>query len=251
MKIGPLMTRAWLCVVVSLLMLPSLASGGDRQHKGPTPQAILKKTAEVYASSSSFQDVGLVMTTFQESTGERIEKQPFKLFFRRPNRFRFEWLDFSLQGNGRLNVVWSNGKAVFAYWEPDRYEKKASLKIGIAAAAGVSSGAAHTIPTLLMPQIGSSALTELTTLVLVGDELFEGEWCYRIKGFDIGGDVNEVWISKKDYLVRRVRTHLTFEDFSAIQDEIHRSIKINQPIAEDVFNFSPPIALSNPKTTKQ
>lgn len=170
MKSRWLVAKTCLCFIVGVFVAISVCPDADGQQRTLTPQAILKKTAEVYASCSSFQDVGLVVTTFEESTGQRVESQPFKLFFSRPTRFRFEWVDFNQKKNGLLNVVWSNGEAAFTYWEPDRYEKTQSLKLGIAGASGVSSGAAHTMPSLLMPQMRMWAVTDLSGSALVGDQ---------------------------------------------------------------------------------
>lgn len=201
--------------------------------------------AQSYASCSSYQDTGVVETTYDETTSGRIEKKPFKTYFQRPALFRFEWIDYSPYKNGRVNIVWSNGKDTFTYWEPDRYEKDESLVMGIAGATGVSSGAAHTLSRLLMEEIMSGfALTDLTDLSIVGSEQFEGELCYRINGKHPSGSVFELWIGKSDYLVRKLRTRSKFESFSTLEEEIHRNIKINAPIASSVFNFKPPIALT-------
>jgi outer membrane lipoprotein-sorting protein len=216
------------------------------QQRSTSPQVILKKSAERYAALSSYQDVGVVIITTDEGTSGRIEKQPFKLFFNRPNQFRFEWLDYGSQKNGRLRVVWSEGNDTFTYWEPDKYEKEESLEMGIAGATGVSSGAAFHTPRLLMPEMGGWAMTDLKKTALVGEEMFEGELCYRIKGFDFSQNLNEVWIGKRDFLVRKLTRHSAFEDYTTVQEEIHRDIKTNQ-IAPQIFAFKPPIALNDPK----
>jgi outer membrane lipoprotein-sorting protein len=242
--------NAYRRVFFSLLAAVLCSGVIEGQTRKLTPEVILKKTAARYATYSSYSDVGVVITTYDEATAGRIEKQPFRLFFSRPNKFLVEWLDYYLQKDGRKNVVWSDGKAAFAYWEPDTFEKKQNLEMGIAAATGVSSGAAYTIPRLLIPEIEGWALNDLKKPTLVGEEVFEGELCYRIKGFDSGGDPNEVWIGKRDSLVRKVTTHSSFEAFSTVQEEIHRNIRVNQPIPNDTFDFKPPIALSSPRVSQ-
>lgn len=235
---------------VTLVAVGSLLPGeANAQKRSTTPQAILKKAAERYAALSSYQDVGVVIITYDEGTSGGIEKQPFKLFFNRPNQFRFEWIDYGSQRNGRLRIVWSEGKETFTYWEPDKYEKEESLEMAIAGATGVSSGAAYHIPNLLMPEMDGWVTTDLKKTTLLGEEMFEGELCYRIKGFDPRQNVNEVWIGKRDFLVRKLTSHSTFEDFTSVQEEIHRNIKTNQ-IAPQVFAFKPPIALNDPKAAK-
>src|SRR5204863_4759174 len=103
----------------------------------------------------------------------------------------------------------------------DRYEKRASLEMGIAAATGISSGAVYDVPRLLMPEIDGWAVTELTRTALVGQEIFEGELCYRIKGFDLDGDLNEVWINQRDFLIRKITADSTAGAYSTTEEEIH------------------------------
>jgi len=238
--------------VVSLLALALsslLAANGQAQEL--KPETILKQAAARYTKYSSYQDVGVVITSRSKDRG--IEEKPFKLYFSRPNRFRFEWLDYYLP-NERTNVVWCDGQNTYTYFGPDRFEKKASIELGVAAATGISSGAAATIPTLLMPEIADSLLHDLTNLELLGVETFEGELCYRIKGAYSDGDTSEVWISQRDFLVRKLITYTSFDDYSTVEEEIHRDIKINQPIAKDMFDFKPPIPLGtadNPKAFSQ
>jgi len=219
-------------------------SGIRGQVRESDPQKIIKKAVKIYASYSSYQDAGVVATIYKEPTGRRIENQPFKLYFsREPSRFRAEWLDYDLQEQ-KQNVLWCDGQATYFYSEPDRYVKKESLDLGIAATTGVSSGATATIPHLLMPETGTSSLLALRDLKLLGEETVEKELCYRIKASNSDGDITEVWISKLDFSVRKVTTYAFFKDFSTIAEEIHRDIKINQPIPSEHFEFRPPISLS-------
>jgi outer membrane lipoprotein-sorting protein len=195
-----------------------------------------------YAQANSYQDEGVVETATHEETSGRIEKMPFKTYFKRPKLFRFEWIDYFPWKDGRKKVVWSNENDTFTYWEPDTYEKEEELSLAIAGATGISRGAAHKVPTLLLND--DPLLASLKQLKLLGEETFEGELCYRISGKSSASDEYELWIAKKDFLLRKLKNRTDFEDFYTITEEIHRNIKLNQPIAQDVFNFKPPIPLS-------
>jgi outer membrane lipoprotein-sorting protein len=234
-----------------LLLLLFLSSAAASQERKLSPRLILKRMADNYAACSSYQDTGVVETTYHEASSGRIDKMPFKLYFKRPNLLRFEWIDYLPWKDGRMKIVWSNGRETFTYWEPDSYEKDESLSMGIAGATGISRGAAHTIPRMLLEEIGGFVLTELTGLALVGEEVFENEPCYRISGKHPSGDVFELWIGKRDFLLRKERTQTTAEgDRYTIEEEIHRNIKINGPIAAETFNFKPPIALTQRKESE-
>jgi outer membrane lipoprotein-sorting protein len=230
--------------LISLLLS---SSGGSATPRKRHPRVILKVVAEKYAAFRFYRDEGSVITTYDDATGGRIEKMPFKLFFKRPNRFRFEWVDYYLWKNGKTTVVWCNGKDTFLYEQPDIHEKKESLESGIATVTGVSDGAAYNIPRLLLPNINGWTFTDLKKPTMLRGEVFEGDFCYRIKGLDESGNVNEIWISKRDFLVRKIRTQSAFTDFSTIEEEVHRHIRVNQPIPEENFNYQPPIALRAPK----
>lgn len=237
-----------LSLLISLLCFSSAAVS---QESKLSPRLILKRMAENYAACSSYQDTGVHETTYHEATSGRIEKMPFKLYFKRPNLLRFEWIDYAPWRDGRTKIVWSNGSETFTYWEPDTYEKDESLSMGIAGATGISRGAAHTIPSLLLEEIGGFELTDLTDLSLVGEEVFENEPCYRISGKHPAGDVYELWIGKRDFLLRKERTRTDEKDQYIIEEEIHRDIKINGHIVAETFNFKPPIALAERKESEQ
>jgi hypothetical protein len=83
----------------------------------------------------------------------------FRLSFKRPAEFYFEWIDRYSTANVRRSAVWTNGDETWLYREPDILEKKTSLEIGIASATGVSYGAAYNIPRLLLPEIKGWMIT--------------------------------------------------------------------------------------------
>ncbi len=235
--------------LILTLMFLCLAVGARAQGRRPDARTVVRKMAESYAACKSYQDTGVVETIYHEETGGRIDKMPFKTYFKRPSLLRFEWIDYFPRKVGRTSVVWSDGASTFTYWEPDKFEKEEDLSMGIAGATGVSHGAAHTVPRLLLPVgIGGFALTDLKDLTLVGEEVFEGEPCYKITGKHPNGDVHELWISKRDFLLRKERTETPGLDGESVtEEEIHRGVKINQPIADEVFKFKPPIPLSTDK----
>jgi len=102
---------------------------------------------------------------------------------------------------------------------------------------------------MLIPEFAGFRLDQLTDLSLSRDEEFEGELCYHIRGKH-QGEPYDVWIGKRDWLLRKVRNESKYADYTSIQEEIHRHLSVNQPIAKDVFDFKPPIALSVPKDSK-
>lgn len=67
--------------------------------------------------------------------------------------------------------------------------KEKSLKMGVAAATGVSFGAAHTVPTMLLRGLKESWLSSSSDTRYVKEEAFEGVPCFVISGRLTGADV--------------------------------------------------------------
>ena len=229
-------------ITLGLLLLTPVV----RSQEKPTARLLLDQMAEKYSRLVSYQDEGLVKTTFDEETGGRIEKLPFKTSFKRPNLVRFEWTDYFLTKLGKKRVVWSNGKESFTYWEPDRYEKEENLGLAIAGATGISSGSAHTVLRMLLgyEEIGGFTWTNLNNTSVLEETVFEEVVCYHIKGTHPGGVVYELWIGKNDLLLRKVRHETKDEGKVTIEEEVRRNIHVNELIANALFDYKPPIALT-------
>jgi len=220
--------------ILLLLLLLSVSYTTLAQTGKLTGEQIVRKMTTAYATAKSYEDVGLVQDIPSGgSTPEPVNS--FKTYFVRPGKFRFEWED--VFPAGERNILWSEGKGVFAYWSWAGLEKQESLEMAIAGATGVSRGAAHTVPTLLMKEIGGFRLNELQRLALVREERFEDTDCYVVRGFHPFGFPIDIWIAKSDFLIRRERE--TNND-GRVEEEIRRSINLNQPIASEVFQYTPP-----------
>lgn len=234
-----------IAVAVLSFTLPAMAQAQRRIDAA----GILNNMLGVYSRLTSYQDEGILVTTNDEPTGGTIEKIPFKTFFKRPNLFRFEWTEFGITKLGRKNVVWSNGKESFTYWEPDNYEKEESLDMAVAGATGISRGTVNTITTMLLgDEYGALLVTRLVKPSLLGEDVFDGVRCFHIKATEAEDSV-ELWIGKNDFLLRKVRRETKENDGITIEEEIRRNIKADQPVPEVVFNYQPPIPLTTRKDT--
>ena len=232
------------CLALAVAILSFGTSLLAQTQTRPDAIRILNNMFSVYSRAASYQDEGILVTTTDTPTGGTIEKQPFKTFFKRPNLFRFEWTEFTITKLGRTYRIWFNGKEAFSYWEPDRYEKDESLSLAVAGATGISSRTVNTVSDLLLPQeLGPSTLKRLVKISLLGEDVFEGIRCYRIKAME-GDDSTELWVGKNDFLLRKLRREMKHGDELLIREEMRRNIQVGQPIAENIFNYKPPIALT-------
>ncbi len=107
--------------------------------------------------------------------------------------------------------------------------------MAIAGATGVSRGGAHTIPALLMADVGGFILPHLERLKLEETEC-DGTACYRISAHHPYGDLYKVDISCDDLLIRRVNEP---DSDGVASDEIRREIRVDEPIDEQDFQFRP------------
>jgi hypothetical protein len=229
-------------IVVSIMLILHLASDVDRgKEVAFTARTIIEKMASQYSTAMSYQDSGLVETTFLSATGSRLEELPFNTYFRRPRFFRFEWIE--ALPTPTKHVIWCDGRHAYKYRDPDIFEDEEKLSLAISGASGLTSGASHTIPRLLIDEMVGFVLTDLTNLSLEGSDVFEGQECFVIKGIHPMGDTNELWIGKTDFLLRKLKTVHKFADFSAISQEIHRNIRLNEEIPVEIFDFKLPISL--------
>jgi hypothetical protein len=152
-----------------------------------------------------------------------------------------------------------------------KVEPLGEFSAGIAGVTGVSSGSVHMILKLLLPDCTEVRSPWYEMLdVRMAEEVVNGLMCFHLIGTDRNADDTEAWISKDDLVVRRLRkrTENTQEEGEKIVADARQSleglglptldlpkrsigasnyyheysyhdIKINEPIADDVFEFDP------------
>jgi outer membrane lipoprotein-sorting protein len=217
----------------------------DCQVKSTTAKSIVRKMAAQYATASSYQDTGVVMDVKGEAASQSEIVIKFKTYFAHPHFFRFEWTARNIvTSEEQLSVIWNDGKQTFAYysWDDPAVEEKEDIGSGVAGATGVSRGSAHTVPALLMKEISGFRLIEMSKLSVLGEERFEGEDCYVVRGYHPFNFPIDMWISKRDFLLRKTKEA---SDDGSHQIEIHRDVKLNVKVPRETFNFIPPT--SKPK----
>ncbi len=155
-----------------------------------------------YKNCKSYKDEGQVITTYSTESKQHPPQQiTFKTFFVRPSYFRFYWQDGYSDGN----TVWCDGKKCHTYFL-GKWEEQEHMSAAIAGATGVSSGSAHTIPRLLMPdQVAGRSLAEFTSIELVKEVLSKDAELIHLKGTwktqkqDIWLDRIKMYIARLEY----------------------------------------------------
>lgn len=235
----PILRRSLLPVLGGLLVLAASVAA-EPKPEDLTGQQILERTAEVYASCTSYRDSGMVKTLFITPRGDRMDIRPFSTAFVRPDRFRFEFRDSFSRGPERRHIVWSQGKEIQTWTSLEPEARKAeSLGLALAGAAGVSGGSAHMIPSLILPaEAGARRLTDLTDLQRVEDATLGNIEYFRIQG-KYADSPTTVWIDKTSFLVRRIDMTNTVDDFRTEVSMAYEPV-VNGKVTEEMLAFNPP-----------
>jgi hypothetical protein len=197
-----------------------------------TPLAILRNMQAKYARLESYRDTGTVTKSWIDGDTSKIT---FLTAFRRPFFFRFEWKHFFRDRSGvdksSHSAIWCNGAKAYSCDAGERPVLEESLELAIAKATGVSFGAVHAVSAMLMTNVGGFLLAELERLTAAEDTLSTMQ-CYRIEGIHPDGWEYEVFVDKRDLLLRQV-TDTSMD--GVVSRETRDEIRLNEPIDETVF----------------
>src|SRR6185312_13830343 len=147
------------------------------------PLELLAATEEGYRSISVYRDRGRVTVRTGGAT-PFVDERAFATEFIRPDPFRFE-LQYRHHAGARLRkfvVCAASGDTRIEWNVAQQYRQPNSLSAALAAATGISYGAARAIPGLLMEEVGGRKATDLTGVISLGDDLLDGVACHRIVG---------------------------------------------------------------------
>jgi hypothetical protein len=230
----------------------------------PTPREIINDTVATYKTASSYQDAGEAIVVevgpkpAQGAPRVREILVSYRTYFSRPKIFRFDWK--SSRTRSREASIWSDGKKIYQ-WMPrvttrdDTFDlsTRERLDMAIMDAERYSSGAVYPLISMFIKEANvvtsfADILDMATELTVLNEESVEGEACYVIKA-NLSGAPWTLWISKQRKIIRKTRTVYSYGSFDEsvetgvrhefVAEETRRDIKINEPIAKDVFNYRP------------
>jgi outer membrane lipoprotein-sorting protein len=213
-----------------ILIFAAAGTRADGESKKIDPKEILASIKTVYSSCLSYQDTGRVKDYSRENKLSRVIL--FKTYFKRPELFRFEWMECYEGSDNLPRLIWSNGKEFFTYWAPDRRDKNETLFNAIAGASGVSCKAAFTVPNFIFESKIGLAFEVMTDLKL-SETVAEGKSYYLLSGTGSIDNRYEFWIGKNDGRIYKLKD--TSRDGS-YTEEIHKEITFNEDINAQLFN---------------
>jgi hypothetical protein len=180
---------------------------GDKGETELNEQQIIQQLSALYANCRSYEDQGYVDTIIDPgTTQERRGRVAFRTAFVRPMYFRLEWMRFD-PFTGKPNqegseAIWCDGAKAYSRNRFDEHEVEfENLDHAIASATGV---AAHTVSSLLMPDVLSFKFMRHGNLSSVPDEILFDEPCCHLCATTDEQRV-DILVSKQSFVLRRIR----------------------------------------------
>lgn len=174
----------------------------------PDPSTIIEHVAKAYATCTTYQDHGVVETTYHSGTPTEMKSKIwFTTYFKRPNKFRFAFLLRAMESflfPEFIHVIWTDGKSVHIKSPIWLFTQERNLEMAIAGATGISSCAAHRVPRFLMPDVVGGKATDIKQAEYVKAEAVEAEICHRIHKAS-GSRQDDHWISQSRSVILRVQ----------------------------------------------
>lgn len=165
-----------------------------------TGEEVLAKVSTKHAGLSSIRFSGkIVIHMEQPSAGDETIRFSAKLA--RPALYRVDWNDSPETPQGK-GIAWSDGAQHFIQFSG----LKPMASTFIEAAAGVSHGAADTMPRFFLNRPGN-LFQNLKDLTLLPQETIGSDACQVLAGKN-GSDRITLWITRDD-LVRQVRKEIS------------------------------------------
>ncbi|HVU64673.1 MAG TPA: hypothetical protein VHC70_11905 [Phycisphaerales bacterium] len=171
--------------------------------------AIMEKVRAAYAHCPSYQDTGDVVCVFIHDgppPRRRTTSRPFSTWFVRPNRFRFESArrDIGPPEEWNRHVVWERDGVARSWWSIRGEKEPMDLSRLLAGATGISGGAAHRIPHLLMPERFKPGVAPQVSLA--GLETIADIACHKLElawEWEDHQHSELWWVGVDDSLIRR------------------------------------------------
>ena len=225
---------------LGIVIIVQVALAYSTPAQSLSARQIMDRMISVYATCNSYVDEGEVRTIFHQPNGNRTVSKPFSTAFARPSDFRFEYKDRRGENEWNSYIIWMGVDSVKTWWSiRPGIETPQNLSLALGGAAGVSSGAATMVPTLLMPEMTiGNRIKSLSELTLVGEEEVNGSPAYRIEGTDSGKRTVTIWINTNSLLIVKIYQRTRFPTF---ETETTTSYKPQTNVsAQGKLEFNPP-----------
>ena len=202
---------------------------------------ILNKVADAYGKCRSYKDSGESKTEFTMKDGSKaILRTSFRTALRRgafARKFRFTYRENPYErGYSKASVLLHDRNGTFlTQVGGGKFERQETLGTGVARLTGTSSGTAHFLPALLLPdEVGGRKIIEMSDLKPPQIEMVEKSRCYRVEGL-YAKEKMVLWITADSFLIVKIEDYATFDKKLELQS-ISYSASFNERVPDRLFN---------------
>ncbi len=186
-----------------------------------TPEEIVIRMLEKYASCFSYEDSGFVENFMEGEDRSHGNFLKFRTWYKRPYYFRFEWIDREYPDLPfREHMIGCDNFSAFSKDGDGEVKLQSSLKYAIAEANGPTHNAVAQISQHLpeLDLLPVAWLDRHKDLTLFGKETANEKDCYCIASTVKNPHDKIIWIGCDDFALRRVKTYTKVS--SAITNEV-------------------------------
>ncbi len=175
------------------------------QDAKPDPKAIVDQALEAYQSLDTLRVSGEAFADMKMAQGNFKMRNSFTMRLGRPDKFLVSWKPKDEMPMMPSGAVWNAGDGPFLFMGSGNvYTPMSDNTMAIAAATGVSTGAANTMPSLFFAGTDGFApgvLTMLKDYQYSGEETLGNEACHVVTASSSVSKAHTLWISKDRHIL--------------------------------------------------
>lgn len=197
-----------LAVTIVMLIL-----GTNAYADNPSATEILNKVTATYKTMKSYKAKGTItsVTEYKSSSGKA--EFSFSILLKKPNMYIITWNQTNLRPREVYScVLWSDGTQRYLLNKKVNFLYKFANDEIALRAARFSGGPVYIIPTLLLPVLNENdaPFSWLKNQKVENIERIGDEDCYVISGTSATSKRETIWISNKNYLIRKYYRELDY-----------------------------------------
>ena len=201
----------------AIAMIPLLIIGCFRPSAPPTivvaeamtPNEILEKVTTAYKTMETYKAQGTITSDIDTGATKMTMETSFSILLKKPNLYLISWTQKNISMPAMAHqsgTVWSDGTQPYLYMGVmNAHSTMSSDDLALAAATGISGGAANTIPSYFFsgPKEQPTPSSRLIDPKIEMTEKVGGEECYVISGSSPFSKKEAIWVSKTSYLIKK------------------------------------------------
>ena len=171
--------------------------------QGITPGEIFEQVTTTYERLQTYKSEGTIVSDVDTGAVRMKIETSFSILLKKPNLYLISWAQKNPLAGTQDGAVWSDGAQPYLYMGIMKaYSKMGSDELALASAAGISSGATLTVPSLFFSMLKqSSPFSRLRDAKIEKTEMVGEEECYVISGASTVSKEETFWISKTKHLI--------------------------------------------------